>query len=61
MFEKGVYVNPIIAPACVEGECLLRTTMMATHSEPILEEAANIIAKVLRDGAPDFGFDLTER
>ena len=35
--------------------------MMATHSEPILEEAANIIAKVLRDGAPDFGFDLTER
>lgn len=61
MFEKGVYVNPIIAPACVEGECLLRTTMMATHSEPILEEAANIIAKVLKEGAPDFGFDFTER
>lgn len=61
LFEKGVYVNPIIAPACVEGECLLRTTMMATHTEPVLEEAAEIIAKVLKKGAPHFGFDFTER
>lgn len=61
LFEKGVYVNPIIAPACVEGECLLRTTMMATHSEPVLKEAAEIIAKVLKKGAPDFGFDFNER
>ncbi len=49
MFEDGVYVNPVIAPACVEGECLLRTTLMATHTEPILDEAVDIIAKVLQE------------
>jgi 7-keto-8-aminopelargonate synthetase-like enzyme len=48
MFEEGVYVNPVITPACVEGECLLRTTLMATHTEPVIDEAVNIIARVLR-------------
>ena len=52
MFEEGVYVNPVIAPACVEGECLLRTTLMATHTEPIIDEAVQIIARVLQEGAP---------
>lgn len=53
MFEEGVYVNPVITPACVEGECLLRTTLMATHTEPIVDEAVDIIAKVLTI-KPDF-------
>ena len=48
MFEEGVYVNPVIAPACVEGECLLRTTLMATHTEPVIDEAVELIAKVLK-------------
>ena len=49
MFEEGVYVNPVITPACVEGECLLRTTLMATHTEPIIDEAVGIFARVLRE------------
>ena len=49
MFEEGVYVNPVITPACVEGECLLRTTLMATHTEPIIDEAVDIIARVLKE------------
>ena len=53
MFEEGVYVNPVIAPACVEGECLLRTTLMATHTEPVIDEAVEIIAKVLHQ-KPDY-------
>lgn len=48
MFEEGVYVNPVITPACVEGECLLRTTLMATHTEPVIDEAVDIIARVLK-------------
>lgn len=48
LFDEGVYVNPVIAPACVEGECLLRTTLMATHTEPIIDEAVDIIARVLK-------------
>lgn len=53
MFDEGVYVNPVMAPACVEGECLLRTTLMATHTQPVIDEAVEIIARVLRDGAPE--------
>jgi 8-amino-7-oxononanoate synthase len=49
LFDEGVYVNPVIAPACVEGECLLRTTLMATHTEPVIDEAVEIIARVLRN------------
>jgi len=49
MFEEGVYVNPVIAPACVEGECLLRTTLMATHTEPVIDEAVEIISRVLKE------------
>ena len=54
MFEEGVYVNPVIAPACVEGECLLRTTLMATHTEPVIDEAVEIISRVLNQGVPAF-------
>lgn len=54
IFEQGVYVNPVVAPACVEGECLLRTTLMATHTEPVIDEAVEIIARVLQEGAPEF-------
>lgn len=50
MFEEGVYVNPVVAPGCVEGECLLRTTLMATHTEPVIDEAIEIIARVLKEG-----------
>jgi 8-amino-7-oxononanoate synthase len=51
IFEEGVYLNPVIAPACVEGECLLRTTLMATHTEEIIDEAVDIIARVLSQKA----------
>lgn len=49
LFDAGVYVNPVIAPACVEGECLLRTTLMATHTHDVLDEAATIIARELHE------------
>lgn len=53
LFDAGVYVNPVIAPACVEGECLLRTTLMATHIQSVIDEAVEVIARVLRQ-APTY-------
>ena len=50
-FEEGVYVNPVLPPACAEGECLLRTSCMATLTEPLVEEAAEILARVLHEQA----------
>ena len=56
-FNEGVYVNPVIAPAVPEGECLLRTTLMATHTEPVIDEAVEIISRVMKAGVPaDFSF-----
>jgi 8-amino-7-oxononanoate synthase len=47
LFDAGVYVNPALPPATPQNECLLRTSYMATHTEPILDEAMDIIQKVL--------------
>ena len=32
LYERGVYVNATLPPACAPGECLLRCTLMATHT-----------------------------
>jgi len=47
LFENGVYVNPVLPPAAPEGECLIRTSYMSTHTKEILEEAAYKINEVL--------------
>jgi len=49
LFEEGVYVNPVLPPATPPGECLLRTSYMATHTEAILDEAMDIIERVFRE------------
>lgn len=49
LFDEGVYVNPVLPPATHPSECLLRTSYMATHTTELLDEALEIIAKVLTD------------
>ena len=45
IYRDGVYTNPVLPPAVSEGECLLRTSCMASLTEPLLDEAAEIIAR----------------
>ena len=47
VYEAGVYVNPVLPPATPVGECLLRTSYMASHTEKLLDEAMDKIAGVL--------------
>ena len=47
LYEEGLYVNPVLPPACAPGECLLRTSYMATHTEALIDEAVEIAARVL--------------
>ena len=47
LYDAGVYVNPVLPPATPQNECLLRTSYMATLTEPLLDEAVDIIRKVL--------------
>lgn len=46
-FEAGVYVNPVLPPACAEGEGLLRASCVATLTKPLVDEATDILADVL--------------
>lgn len=48
LYEQGVYVNSSLPPATAPHECLLRTSLMATHTPALMEEAASILAEVLR-------------
>ncbi|MCD8321479.1 MAG: pyridoxal phosphate-dependent aminotransferase family protein [Oscillospiraceae bacterium] len=48
LYDAGVYVNSSLPPATAPHECLLRTSLMATHTEALADEAADIIQDVLR-------------
>lgn len=48
LFEAGVYVNPVLPPATPPNECLLRISLMATHTEALIDEAVDIIEAILR-------------
>ena len=47
LYDNGVYVNSTLPPACAPGECLLRVSLMATHSHALIDEAVEIMARVL--------------
>lgn len=47
LFDAGVYVNPVLPPAAPQDGCLLRTSYMASLTESLIDEAADIIAEVL--------------
>jgi len=49
LFEAGVYVNPVVPPATAPGECLIRTSYMATHPTDILDKAMDIIVETLNN------------
>ena len=48
LFEAGVFVNPILAPAVPEGQQLLRTSYMATHTDEQLERVLEVYKRVGR-------------
>ena len=47
LYDAGVYVNSSLPPATAPNECLLRTSLMATHTEALCDEAADIIKGIL--------------
>lgn len=46
LLDEGVYVNPVISPAVKPGNCLLRTSYTATHTEEQLDYALEAFRKV---------------
>jgi len=48
LYEAGVYVNVAIHPAVPPGGALLRTSVMASHSDETIDEALDAFAAVKR-------------
>lgn len=49
LFESGVFVNPVISPAVQNGNQLLRTSYMATHTDDQLDFVIETMGKVGRE------------
>jgi 8-amino-7-oxononanoate synthase len=48
LFDNGVFVNPVLAPAVPEGRQLLRTSYMATHTDEQLDRVLEVYERVGR-------------
>ena len=42
-YERGVFINPVIPPACAPQDTLVRFALMATHTKEQVERAVNIL------------------
>jgi 8-amino-7-oxononanoate synthase len=44
--DEGVFVNPVVPPAVPEGDCLLRISLMATHTFEHIDFALSKLEKI---------------
>lgn len=47
LYDRGVYVNPVLPPATPPNQGLLRTSYMASLTKELIDEAVTIIGDVL--------------
>ena len=45
-FEAGVFINPVIPPACAPQDTLVRVALMATHTKEQVDRAVAALRKV---------------
>ena len=45
-FEAGVFINPVIPPACAPQDTLVRFALMATHTEEQVERGVQALKKI---------------
>ncbi len=48
-FEEGVFINPVIPPACAPQDTLVRFALMATHTKEQVDLAVEKLVKVFRE------------
>lgn len=48
-FEEGVFINPVIPPACAPSDTLVRFALMANHTEEQVERAVQSLKKVFQE------------
>jgi len=48
-FNRGVFINPVIPPACAPQDTLVRFALMATHTDEQVERAVQILKKIFQE------------
>lgn len=48
-FEEGVFINPVVPPACAPTDTLVRFALMATHTKEQVAHAVDKLKKVFRE------------
>ena len=48
LFDAGIFVNPVVAPAVAPNDTLIRFSLMATHTKEQLDRALEAIQTVFR-------------
>lgn len=48
-FEEGVFINPVVPPACAPTDTLVRFALMATHTKEQVDYAVEKLKKVFRE------------
>lgn len=47
-FDEGVFINPVIPPACAPHDTLVRVALMATHTKEQVDTAVEKLVKVFK-------------
>ena len=48
-FEEGVFINPVIPPACAPQDTLVRYALMATHTKEQVDRSVEALTRVFRE------------
>ncbi len=48
-FDAGVFINPVIPPACAPQDTLVRFALMATHTEEEVERGVQALTKIFKE------------
>lgn len=48
-FQEGVFINPVIPPACAPEDTLVRYALMATHTKEQVDRSVVALKKVFRE------------
>jgi 8-amino-7-oxononanoate synthase len=48
LFDEGVFVNPVVPPACSPDDTLIRFSLMATHTKEQVDFAIDKLVKCFK-------------
>ncbi len=48
-YEAGVFINPVIPPACAPQDTLVRFALMATHTKEQVERGVEILKRIFKE------------